>query len=437
MGLFSDLVAWLVESVPELRIINILDNTVYYMTMPLAAYSFWLYVISVMGIEDEKEKLVSRVMKYGLIGSLFLCFLNIFLGFYFTVDDAGVYSRAEAYPISMIYAFVTTGVTLYLILKIRKKLQVYQFIALILYVSLPTLIGIITMFSYGLSLNYGVIMIVLLLMYCVINITQGRNKVVADRDLMMASKIQESFLPHIFPPFPKRSEFDLFAIMDAAKEVGGDFYDFFLTDEDHICLVIADVSGKGVPASLFMMISKILIKSHIQAGESPGEALEKVNNILLDGNTTEMFVTVWIGLIEISTGKGIAVNAGHEHPILRRADGEFELIKYRHSPAVSTMEDIPFREHEFELHPGDSLFVYTDGVAEATNSENEAYGAERMLKALNSTLKDNNGLTAEGADPTPEELVTTVRKDLDIFVNGATQFDDITMLCFNFKGVSE
>ena len=266
-------------------------------------------------------------------------------------------------------------------------------------------------------------MLVMLLMYCVLNIAQGRDKVINDRDLKMAAVIQESVIPHIFPPFPDRSEFEIFASMDAAKDVGGDFYDFFLVDDDHLCLVIADVSGKGVPASLFMMISKILIKSHIQAGESLGEALANVNNILLDGSSTEMFVTVWAAMIEISTGKGIAVNAGHEHPVLRRSEGDYEFVKYRHSPAVGTVEDIPFREHEFELHKGDSIFVYTDGIPEAINQAEEFFGTEKLIDTLN-----------KYKDLGPEELLKNVKKDIDAFIGNAKQFDDITMLGIRYKG---
>ncbi|MER2027494.1 MAG: SpoIIE family protein phosphatase, partial [Lachnospiraceae bacterium] len=183
-------------------------------------------------------------------------------------------------------------------------------------------------------------------------------------ELSMATDIQASQLPRLFPAFPNRPEFDVFASMTPAKEVGGDFYDFFLIDDDHIGLVMADVSGKGVPAALFMMVARVLIKSHLQNGESVGEALENVNDQLCESNEAELFVTVWAAIIQISTGKGTAANAGHEHPVLRRAGGQYELVTYRHSPAVATMEGMPYKEHSFELHPGDSLFVYTDGVAE-------------------------------------------------------------------------
>ena len=242
-------------------------------------------------------------------------------------------------------------------------------------------------------------------------------------ELGMATAIQASQLPHLFPAFPDRKEFDIYASMTPAKEVGGDFYDFFLVDDDHIGLVMADVSGKGVPAALFMMVSKILIRNRVQNGEGPGEALRNVNNQLMEGNEVEFFVTVWLAVVEISTGRGVVVNAGHEHPVLRRSDGKFELIKYRHSLAVAAMENVRFKEREFQLYPGDTVFVYTDGVAEASNSKNELYGTDRMLSILNQNL-----------DADPEEVLRGVMRGINDFVDGAEQFDDITMLCFRYNG---
>ncbi len=242
-------------------------------------------------------------------------------------------------------------------------------------------------------------------------------------ELNIAAQIQADMLPRIFPAFPDRKEFDLYASMTPAREVGGDFYDFFLVDDDHLALVIADVSGKGVPAALFMVIAKTLIRNRIQLGEDPAQALHNVNEQLCEGNEAELFVTVWLAVLEISTGKGIAANAGHEHPTLRRSDGPYELVQYRHSPAVATMKGLRFREHAFELHPGDSLFVYTDGVAEATNSQNELFGTDRILTELN-------------RDPsaTPTELLQNMQQSIDAFVGEAPQFDDITMLNIQYHG---
>ena len=242
-------------------------------------------------------------------------------------------------------------------------------------------------------------------------------------ELTMASKIQASQLPRLFPPFPNRDEFTLYASMTPAKEVGGDFYDFFMIDPDHIALVMADVSGKGVPAALMMMMARVLIKSSLQNGKSPEEALESVNNQLCEDNDAGFFITVWVGVLEISTGKGLAVNAGHEHPVLRRAGGSYELVEYRHAMPIATLSGLRFKQHEFRLYPGDSLFVYTDGVAEATNADNELFGCDRMLDALN-----------RDADAEPGQILENVMQDINRFVDEAEQFDDITMLCFRYLG---
>ena len=272
-----------------------------------------------------------------------------------------------------------------------------------------------------------VIVILLAQVFYVRNKRLAEEKARIGAELSVATQIQADMLPRIFPAFPERKEFDLYATMTPAKEVGGDFYDFFLIDDDHLALVMADVSGKGVPAALFMVIAKTLIKNHAQMGEySPAKILAQANEALCEGNEAELFVTVWLAILEISTGRGLAANAGHEHPILRRTGGSYELIEYSHSPAVATMEGIRFREHAFELHPHDTLFVYTDGVAEATNAENKLYGTERLLAALN-----------KNHDVSPKEILENVKQSVDIFVGEAPQFDDITMLCMKYFGTSE
>lgn len=242
-------------------------------------------------------------------------------------------------------------------------------------------------------------------------------------ELDIATKIQLGMLPSKFPAFPDRNEFDVFATMTAAKEVGGDFYDFFFVDSDHLALVIADVSGKGVPAALFMMVAKVLIKTRAQMGGSPSEILADVNNRLCESNDSGFFVTVWLCIIELSTGKVVESNAGHECPCIKHKDGDFEIVKYKHSPAVSTIEGIKFRQYEYELKAGDRLYVYTDGVCEATNANNELYGEERMLNALN-----NN------KDVSLKELLYNMKSDIDNFVGDAPQFDDVTMLVIDYFG---
>ena len=255
---------------------------------------------------------------------------------------------------------------------------------------------------------------------------QHREKAERERitnDLHMANQIQTSVLPHEFPPFPERKEFELYAMMEPAREVGGDFYDFFLIDEDHLCLVIADVSGKGIPASLFMMNSKVLIKSFASGDNSPSEVLEKVNKEICENNQMEMFVTVWLGVLELSTGKIVASNAGHEYPVIGHAGGEFELIRDKHGFVVGGMDGVKYTDYELQLQPGDKLFVYTDGVPEAANVRDELFGTDRMLDALN----------ADRYAPV-EELLRNVRRAVSEFTEGAEQFDDLTMLVAEYLG---
>ena len=242
-------------------------------------------------------------------------------------------------------------------------------------------------------------------------------------ELSLAMQIQTAMLPHVFPPFPDRTEFDLYASMDPAKEVGGDFYDFFLIDDDHLCMVMADVSGKGVPGALFMMASKIILQSVAMLGRSPAEILTKTNEAICSNNEAQMFVTVWLGILEISTGKLTAANAGHEYPVLKRPDGSFELFRDKHGLVIGGMDGVKYKQYELQLEPGSKLFLYTDGVPEATDAENKLFGTERMLAALNAAAEEG-----------PKQILKSVRGKVDAFVKDAEQFDDLTMLCMEYKG---
>lgn len=252
------------------------------------------------------------------------------------------------------------------------------------------------------------------------NITAEKERI--NTELSLATKIQFSLLPHDFPPFPDRNEFDIYATMEPAKEVGGDFYDFFLIDDDHLGLVMADVSGKGIPAALFMMISKTILQSCAMLGKGAAETLNKTNEAICSNNQTEMFVTVWFGILEISTGKITCANAGHEYPVIKRADGDFELYKDKHGFVIGGMDGTKYKEYTLELKRGDKLFVYTDGVPEATDADNKMFGTDRMIDALN-TVKDTSA----------KEILAGVRSEVSAFVQDAEQFDDLTMLCLEYK----
>ena len=236
-------------------------------------------------------------------------------------------------------------------------------------------------------------------------------------ELELARKIQADMLPNLYPAFPDRKEFDIYATMTPAKEVGGDFYDFFLIDDDHLGMVIADVSGKGVPAALFMMMSKILINNYAMQGDSPAKVLELTNAAICKKNDDGMFITVWFGVLEISTGKITAANAGHEFPIISKADGGYELLQDTHGFVVGGMKGMKYKEYEIQLEKGASLFVYTDGAVEAENTDKEQFGTDRLVEILN-----------RNKDLGPRELLPQVKAAIDEFVGEADQFDDLTML---------
>ena len=241
-------------------------------------------------------------------------------------------------------------------------------------------------------------------------------------ELSVATHIQTSMLPCIFPAFPERTEFDIYATMNPAKEVGGDFYDFFLVDNDHLAVVIADVSGKGVPAALFMVIAKTLIKDHAQQGTQPEEVFTEVNRLLCEANDEGMFVTAWMGVLELSTGHLAYVNAGHNPPLLRHG-GKYEFLRTRSGFILAGMEGMRYRPASLELAPGDALYLYTDGVTEAANKNKQLYGDQRLCEVLNAH-----------ADSDPETLLKIVKDDVDAFVGTAPQFDDITMLGLRYLG---
>ena len=242
-------------------------------------------------------------------------------------------------------------------------------------------------------------------------------------ELNVAKKIQAEMLPRVFPPYENHKEVELFASMEPAKEVGGDFYDFYMIDDDHFALVVGDVSGKGVPAALFMVITKTLLKDTAAHEFDPAKIFEHVNTILCESNESGLFVTCWMGILTISTGELKFANAGHNAPIIVQ-NGEIKYLKTKPNLMLAGMEGIPYTTHSIKVSKGDRLFIYTDGVTEATDAQNELYGEERLLKVMQ-TIDDKS----------PREVIGIVRDDINAFVKDASQFDDITMLEMLYKGL--
>lgn len=244
-----------------------------------------------------------------------------------------------------------------------------------------------------------------------------------DRELEFARSIQHSAIPTVFPPYPGHCEFDIFATMDTAKEVGGDFYDFYFVGENKLGFLIADVSGKGIPAAMFMMTAKTIIKGYAESGMPVDEVFTIANSKLCESNDAGMFVTAWMGVIDLSTGLVSFANAGHNPPLVRHKNGDFEYLKSRAGFVLAGMEGIRYKKNELQLNPGDEIYLYTDGVTEATDTNNALYGEER-LKTLLDGLHGCSG----------EQVCRAVKNDIDAFVGDAPQFDDITMLHLKYNG---
>ncbi len=242
-------------------------------------------------------------------------------------------------------------------------------------------------------------------------------------ELTLANKIQADMLPNIFPAFPDRDEFNIYASMTPAKEVGGDFYDFFFVDQDHLAMVIADVSGKGIPAAMFMVMSKGIIETQCMSGSSPAQILADVNKMICAKNHEKMFVTVWLGILDLRSGELTAANAGHEYPIIKNPGSDFELLKDKHGFVIGGFERMKYTDYTLQMQPGSKLFVYTDGVAEATDADEKLYGIDRTVAALN-----------KAKDEPPQTILEMVDKDVREFVGNAEQFDDLTMMCIEYYG---
>ncbi len=252
-------------------------------------------------------------------------------------------------------------------------------------------------------------------------VTAEKERISAELDI--AAQIQASMLPCIFPAFPEREEFEIFASMTPAKEVGGDFYDFFMVDDTHLAIVVADVSGKGVPAALFMVIGKTLIKDHTLPGRDLGEVFSSVNELLCEANSEGLFITAFEGVLDLVSGEFTFVNAGHEPPfICRKGENGYEAYKIRPGFVLAGMEGMRYKAGNITLSEGDKIFQYTDGVTEATDAANELYGMDRLGAVLSRYV-----------DLSPTQLLPKVKEDIDAFVGEAPQFDDITMLGLEFK----
>lgn len=437
LEMFLSLCTWLVDGIAQLRTLNMLLNVLSSALSSLLLLVAWFYLVEVADLDTPAIKKMTKFINVLALLTFMAAIGNFFRHFYFYVDENGFYHRAPLFVTTYIFTVIMyifiIRIVIFMDVSASKKR------ALLSFTTIPLIATILQVMLYGISLTFPAFLLSLIFIYGNVfaeqnhELTQNRLKAITaenrllleqqkhqriETELNMATEIQTKILPRIFPAFPDIEGVDLYSIMHPAKEVGGDFYDFFRLDEDHICMVIADVSGKGVPAALYMMIAKSLIKGAVKQGLSPAETMTYLNQQFCDSvSDIDMFVTVWIGILDLKTNILTASNAGHEYPALKRAHGNFEIYKDNHSFVVGGLEGMRYKEYQIELHSGDTLFVYTDGVAEACDEEHTLFGTEGMIEALN-----------HNPDADCKTLINHLLQEVQFFIGTADQFDDITML---------
>ena len=431
MILSTDMASWMIEGVSELRGLYVADYTLYLCCTVLLCFMFWRYIRAYLALDGTIPRVCNRVANLMLAPALLICLANLFVPLCFSIDEQGIYHDADAALLAYVY-FVVIAICSTLCLP-RAKVPRRNKIVIGLFYFVPFVYAIFYLDSNGATLPDAPLLAIML-MYVVLVADRSKTLAATQSELDMATGIQANILPNTFPAFPAYQEFDIYATMDPAKEVGGDFYDFFLIDDDRLALVIADVSGKGVPAALFMMTVRTILKTKAQSNPtlSPQELLMEANATLCENNTGGMFVTVWLGILKISTGELVYADAGHEKLLLYQNGMWRMLPKETIGPALAMWapedfafmtEEYRYRDKTIQLRPGDAIFQYTDGVTEAMPANHELFGEERLLDAMNSAPSTQ-----------PEDLLAYVRARIDEFVKGAAQFDDITMLGLQYKG---
>ncbi|MBQ9265997.1 MAG: serine/threonine-protein phosphatase [Bacilli bacterium] len=417
-----DLAEALVDGIPELVWLNKTFATLVWANETATFFFFFVYSTHVLKSQGKTIGILYFIGVLVLIAFVLIPVVTVKNPLYFTVDPTtGIYARRQPeWRISRIpstYSIVATTIAI-----ILSKENAKSKIIISVFMGLPIIAMASGGYKTGVAIQYIAMMMSVILIFAFLFSDNEKNLFSTNKELGLATNIQKHMLPSIFPAFPERKEFDVYASMTPAKEVGGDFYDFFLIDETHLGLVMADVSGKGVPAALFMMASKIMVQNYAMMGKSPSEVLMAVNNQICQNNQDEMFVTVWLGILDLKTGVLTAANAGHEKPIIKNPDGSFELYKDKHGFVVGWYKSVKYTDYQIQLQKGSKIFLYTDGVPEASSTEGQ-FTREKTVETLN-----------KYADLTPEQIVENLKKEIDTFVGQADQFDDITMLCCQYNG---
>ena len=415
--------------------VRVCNYLVFAMSLSLI-YGFNEYLISFhtenKNIESDEKTKIPKILTINkillMIGEILLIFSQ-FTNLYYYFDASNNYHRGQWYALCYIIPLLSLMIQFIIVLIYNKKSKKYIFIPLILFTILPIIATIIQLFYYGISLiNISCVGVVVVLyaftIYDANLLIEEKGKL--ENELHIARKIQLNECPNIFPAFPDRDEFNLYAFINPAKEVGGDFYDYFMLDNNHLGMVMADVSGKGVPAALNMVKAKLILKGTGLYINDPARVLELLNDGFIDNNKLDMFVTVWFGILEISTGKLKFANAGHEDLIIYKEREGYNIYQTKHDIPIGTISDYKYNNYEIKLEKGNKIFLYTDGVVDAINKNNKHYGVDNLLKTLN-----------KNKDKDVKETIESVNLSLDNYSKGCEQFDDITMLCLELSSLNK
>ena len=383
-------------------------------------YCFYKYIETTLGFKGKLAKWTGKILPILLVLEAAIIVSNVFYPVTFYIDDTAMYYTMAAAPLEDVYLIVASLLTTILI--IRSKSLRGQKAAALTFIFFPLIEYALMGGVFGNSGQYGIVLMSLVIMYCVIFNVKSRELLATQADLSIAAKIQTGALPPAAPEFELHPEICLRGSMHTAKEVGGDFYDYFSIDDDRICFLIADVSGKGMPAALFMMTAKTMIKDYALTHDSTSEIFTAVNERLCENNEEGIFATAWIGILDTRTMTLQYTNAGHNYPVLLRHGKPCELIEAVHGLFLAGLEFTEYKQDEITLEAGDRLFLYTDGVTEAHDQTNALYGTERLLKVLENTKHSPE-----------EQVLQDILDDIGIFATGVPQFDDITMVVLSIK----
>ena len=429
-SLYFDSQQMIYDGDPAFSTLNMVVSVFIFSNSALYLFFFWLYANSVLKSTNKIVEIINIIAGVLMFINVIAPYFNFIQPFYFHITEAGSFERL--YPgwiFSQNYVvFIIIALIIAIVLskeKVRTKLVITAFSTLPIIAIVVSGYANVPEGEPTVTVQYSAMMASLVLIYSFLFSDNEKNLYSTNRELGIATNIQKHMLPSIFPAFPERKEFDIYASMDPAKEVGGDFYDFFLIDDTHLGIVMADVSDKGIPAALFMMACKIMVKNYAMLGQTPKQVITSVNKQICANNQEGMFVTIWLGILDLETGLMTACNAGHEKPVVKHPNGDFEIMADPHSFIVGWNEVAVYKEYEIQLQKGSKLFLYTDGVPESNNG-NSQFGNERMLESL---------VTNESSNP--QTICEEMTKSIALFVGKQDQFDDTTMLCFEYKGYED